>query len=349
MFFDIETTGLSASRSHLYLIGCAWQIEANGEKKWLLRQCFLDNPAHEKELLAGFSDLLTKRNIRTLIHYNGSTFDIPYLEKKYSFYRMKNPLESFRSEGGTIDLYRTIRPFRRLLGTDSLKQKDAERLIGIRRRDRFSGKELIGTYREYLLKGDPELLNAMFLHNAEDVANMLPIYPLTGLSTFFGGGFTIRSVGMTAHPGPGDLRIRLAADCATPIPIRSENDFCSLIWEESSALLTVRPFCGTLKHFFPDYRNYYYLPEEDQAIHKSVGAFVDPAHRVPAKAATCYQKKSGTFLPQPRDRVTPVFRNDYRSKHSYFLYEPDRVPEGSVSESVSFTAYILDLLETLIL
>ena len=28
--------------------------------------------------------------------------------------------------------------------------------------------------------------------------------------------------------------------------------------------------CDTLKYYYPDYQNYYYLPEEDQAIHKSV-------------------------------------------------------------------------------
>ena len=36
------------------------------------------------------------------------------------------------------------------------------------------------------------------------------------------------------------------------------------------------------------------------AVHKSVGTYVDKAHRRPATAADCYIKKTGTFLPVPK-------------------------------------------------
>lgn len=259
---------------------------------------------------------------------------------------MKNPLEPFQS-GGSVDLYRTIRPFRRLLGSDTLKQKDAEKLMGIRRRDRFSGKELIATYQNYLQTGDSELLDALFLHNREDVTNMIPLFSLTGIASFFAGDFTVSSADL--DPVSGDFRIMLRSGSSAPLPIHARNDFCTLDWIENDADLTVWPFRGTLKHFFSDYRNYYYLPEEDQAIHKSVGAFVDPAHRKPAKAANCYNKKSGTFLPQPQERIRPVFRSDYRSKYEYFFYEPDPARKETISGSIPVSTYALDLLETLIL
>ena len=345
MFFDIETTGLSAMRSHVYLIGCAYQTEIAGTRKWLLRQFFLDRPAGERDLLAAFADCIRQKSVRTLIHYNGSTFDIPYLTRKYNFYGMPNPLESFQSDR-SIDLYRSIRPFRKVLGADALKQKDIEKLLGICRRDRFSGKELITAYQDYLQSGNPDLLEAMYLHNREDVANMLPIYSLTGIVSFFGGDFSVTSCG--TDPASGDFSAVLRPKFTSPVPIHAHNDFCSLNWTGENAGLTVRPFRGTLKHFFPDYRSYYYLPEEDQAIHKSVGAFVDPSHREPAKAANCYSKKSGTFLPQPRERITPVFRNDYRSGYSYFLFDPDRIPEKNLAGNVPVSAYITDLLESLI-
>ena len=39
---------------------------------------------------------------------------------------------------------------------------------------------------------------------------------------------------------------------------------------------------GTLKYYYPDYKNYYYLPLEDEAVHKSVGVYVDrPAGKKP--------------------------------------------------------------------
>ena len=51
------------------------------------------------------------------------------------------------------------------------------------------------------------------------------------------------------------------------------------------------------KYFYPDYKNYSYLPDEDYAIHKSCAIYVDKAHRVPARPETCYTRKTGEFLP----------------------------------------------------
>ena len=65
-------------------------------------------------------------------------------------------------------------------------------------------------------------------------------------------------------------------------------------------------------------RDSYYLPLEDQAVHKSVGAFVDPEHRQKAKAANCYQRRTGTFLPQQKEFFTPAFRENFKSRPYYF-------------------------------
>ena len=69
-----------------------------------------------------------------------------------------------------------------------------------------------------------------------------------------------------------------------------------------------------MKYFFRDYANYYYLPEEDQAIHKSVAVFVDPSRRQKATAKTCYPKHTGLFFPMsgdlPKDR--PHFYSEYK-------------------------------------
>ena len=47
---------------------------------------------------------------------------------------------------------------------------------------------------------------------------------------------------------------------------KSQNQFLCLL---------VIIYQGELKHFYPNYREYYYLPHEDRAIHKSVALYVD--------------------------------------------------------------------------
>ncbi|MBQ3791429.1 MAG: hypothetical protein II800_10885 [Lachnospiraceae bacterium] len=91
-----------------------------------------------------------------------------------------------------------------------------------------------------------------------------------------------------------------------------------------------------LKFFYPNPQDYYYLPMEDEAIHKSVSSFVERSHRVQATVTTCYTKKSGMFLPvlavsAERDSKpaevfpgyperTPVFRISWRDHRRFISY-----------------------------
>ena len=60
--------------------------------------------------------------------------------------------------------------------------------------------------------------------------------------------------------------------------------------------------------FYKDYRNYYYLPSEDEAIHKSIAQYVDSSNRVKCTAANCYTRKTGAFVPEFGGTNTPVFK-----------------------------------------
>ena len=76
LFFDIETTGFSAAGSSLYLIGAASVTGGT----WHLTQWFADRADGEVEVLQAFFSRLS--SFDTLVHFNGDTFDIPYLEKR---------------------------------------------------------------------------------------------------------------------------------------------------------------------------------------------------------------------------------------------------------------------------
>lgn len=57
--------------------------------------------------------------MKQLVHFNGTTFDLPYLTHKALFYQMEDPLSSIAS----LDLYQALRPFQSILGLSSMKQK----------------------------------------------------------------------------------------------------------------------------------------------------------------------------------------------------------------------------------
>ena len=84
--------------------------------------------------------------------------------------------------------------------------------------------------------------------------------------------------------------------------------------------LTVPLYRGELRHFYKDFANYYYLPEEDCAIHKSVGEFIDRSARKKATAKTCYTRASGLFVPEPAEIFPGTLRREYGDKACFALY-----------------------------
>ncbi|MDE7210716.1 MAG: hypothetical protein K2O03_04635, partial [Lachnospiraceae bacterium] len=97
-----------------------------------------------------------------------------------------------------------------------------------------------------------------------------------------------------------------------------------------SLLLFVPALFGTFKYFFEDYKEYYYLPLEDCAMHKSVAQFVEKEYRRKATKETCYQKKAGCFLPQPEEIITPAFRLHAKDRFSYFEDTEDALAKPTV-------------------
>ncbi len=112
---------------------------------------------------------------------------------------------------------------------------------------------------------------------------------------------------------------------------RSNHDFSLFLkLSENRLTLTLPIYQGELKYFYDNYRDYFYLPKEDTAIHKSVAQYVDKDFKVKAKPATCYSKKYGHYIPQAENLFTPYFKNSFADKLTYFelsnpgLNEPDR-------------------------
>ena len=304
LFFDIETTGLSPRSSYLYLIGAiTWQ---NGA--WVCTQWFAENYNEEPELLKTF--LSFSAPFKQIIHFNGDRFDIPYLKEKCHTYHLTDTLSTIISR----DLFRMIRPLKKLLQLDSLKQKSLEQFLGNYREDPFTGGELIQVYQEYLETPSDSRLQCLLLHNYEDLLGMMSILPMLSYHLILSGSFQIANSEVN-----GDcLLVHAWLPLTLPKAFTYTEKEVTLFGEKDHISFQIEGIRDTLKYFFPDYKNYYYLPMEDIAIHKSLASFVDKDHRVPAKISTCYNKKKGFYLPQSEELFKPVFKKDYADKQMYF-------------------------------
>lgn len=312
IFFDIETTGFSRKYNIIYLIGCMYY--ENDEVHFT--QYLAESPDEEAIVLQEFYKKLS--SFDTIIHFNGASFDMPFVSERGQKYNIDFQFETYKS----VDLYKLIKPYGNMLKLENLKQKSVEKLIGIKRKDPFSGGELITVYNEYVISKNPHLLNALIMHNIEDVFYMGNLTSLISFTELMSGNFDVTDFtfsefkDVNGNPSK-ELQISLHIDSPLPFLLSYNKDGVYISGRNNSIHLSVKLLTGELKYFFENYKDYYYLPEEDVAIHKSVSSYVDKNHRRNATAATCYVKKSGEFLPvfgSTTGNLGELFKTDYKEK-----------------------------------
>lgn len=332
VLFDIETTGFVAEKSYIYLIGCCYYKEDT----WNLIQWFAESPTEEIEILNAFIGFI--KDFSICIHYNGTTFDLPYITKKCAKHNLSFAFDGLKS----IDLYRIATSLKSILHLNSYTQKSVEQAFNITRKDTYTGGELIQIYANYVgiarleqlqkreQTSNPnhtvtttlqpketadDLLQLLLLHNEEDIIGLQALLVLLEYHNLLDGNYHVESISLT-RDNCICFTLRLfqslpSSFCCTECGIK-------LSASDTSCAIHVPLYEGTLKHFIKDYRNYYYLPYEDTIIHKSIAGSMDKKYRVSAKKEQCFFKKTSLFLPQWKQSFEPVFQMEYTSKNFYF-------------------------------
>lgn len=333
VYFDIETTGFTAETTYLYLIGCIYMKDSSLH----LIQWFSEDISEEALLISNFFEFIKDYDL--LIHYNGSGFDIPYLSKKCHLLKLNYSFKDIQS----LDIYKKISPMKKIFKLANYKQKTIESFLNIEREDTFSGGELIEVYQSYLGKKQIELLkksreakahnnettksdqllHLLLQHNEDDIKGLVKISPILYYPDLFEKSFRILQAGIDN----GKLLVRIEYDFNLPKRISFGNDCIYVNAYKNSASIAIDIYEGELKFFYENYREYYYLPEEDRAVHKSLAIFVDKEFRVKAKPSNCYTKKQGLFAPLYSLVVSPAFRKEYNDKLSFVEIDTDFLHE----------------------
>lgn len=343
LFFDIETTGFSTVSSRLYLIGAAYFSDMDIDKApntdpqdetvllqnpkkischvpaLIVEQFFAQSAEDEPALLSAFANLV--QHFDTLISYHGAGFDLPFLNSCQK--RLGLDFTEVYEHKNCIDLYHLARSFRHLLPLCNYKQRALEDFISYKRKDVYTGGELIEVYKNYLHHPEDALFQILIQHNYEDLTGMAALLSLYAYEYFLDGQFTVCSCNcQTYAKQDGTIGKEFIITCrlfhSLPAGFSCNNSIFYLHCTKNAVKFRIPVYEGTLKYFYHNYKDYYYLPNEDLALHKSVAAYVDKAHRKKATAATCYTKKTGTFLPQYQEVQMPALFMNYKDRISYF-------------------------------
>lgn len=335
LFVDIETTGFTARSSCLYLIGTAYYSSGC----WYILQWFADTYEEEKEVLHAFFSFAS--SYTHLVHFNGNNFDLPYLLQKCAQYELPYNFDSF--EG--IDLYKRVSPYKFFLNVPNCKQKTLEAFMGINRQDKYNGGELITVYHRYVKQPVDSDYRMLLLHNSDDMKGMLQLTSLLAYYDLFNEPLRAKKVqanfyqdyhGNNRH----ELLMKIELSHTLPKTLSTFSNGCYFSAEGKEGILKVPLYDEEMKYFYSNYKDYYYLPMEDVAIHKSVATFVDKAHRTQASASNCYTRKYSSYLPQWDVLIEPFFKREYKSKELFFELTDERKKDRKLF--AQYASYILN-------
>ncbi len=355
LFFDIETTGFSRTTCFCYLIGAAYRN--NDSDTITIIQWLAESDTDEPALLSEFAKLTA--SFSSLTHFNGDSFDIPFLQKRTAIHNIELHLDNLRS----IDLYKHAKGLKSLLRLESYNQKSVEHFLGIHREDKYSGGELIKVYKDYVKNVHTpiehnEAERLLLLHNFDDICGLLKVSGILSYNNIINKRFTYKDIMYTIcqsqdmlHSADGNwhnaattatnnstttnnsnnnninnnhayITLSFSLPEEVPVSVLLKDDEYVLRAEKDVLKLRFPVLTDTLKFFYADYRNYYYLPYEDTAMHKSVAAYVDAECKVKATKETCYTKKYAAFIMLPAySGDMPVFKRDYNEQNVYLMLD----------------------------
>lgn len=160
--FDIETTGLSPKFHELVMISYAYQED----DQWIIEQHMAEESRDELLLLLHFFEFSKK--FLYCIHYNGHSFDLPFINKRLHHNKMDFNYPKNRS----FDLYLHLKK-NQVKG--SLKLSAQEKHAGFYRTDQLSGKQWVDLYLRYQDEKKQKQRSLLLLHNKEDVFGTLEL------------------------------------------------------------------------------------------------------------------------------------------------------------------------------
>ncbi len=324
VFFDIETTGLSPRGSVIYLIGCCYPIPEAGVPSglWEMQQWFSESPDEEVVILREF--LQSIKPDMLLCHYNGTTFDLPFLAARMKFYGLTGLPET----GRTLDWYHILAPLKHLFPLPGRRQKHLESLLMLNREDIYDGGALIPMYTEYVgrIRFDAprakELLDLLLCHNREDVLGLARISALGAVIDLIQGAFQVTGISANADetvcllvpdsPLPCEISWSWESSCNT------QTSHVRICGNASLVEVHIPRIAATLNYFYENYRDYYYLPEEDICIYASLAEGIPASQKMRCTRDNARLAVEGIFLPQPEAVITPAFSVTRKDRVCFF-------------------------------
>ena len=246
---DIETEGRFWRTSRLLAARAITYGSPFLEYEWIA-----ERESDEYDILADLSKVLMRSSC--ILTFNGNSFDLPHLRKKYQAYRAQDPAKGKK----TLDLMRALTPYKFMFDLKSYHLADYISL--------FSEKSEI--------RNDAE--GALLVSSLLDYTRLFKI-PDTPVAA-----------GMSEIEGDKRKVIRASwkAPEVMPVDIDIIDEVFHLVSRGDDVRLEITCDGAMLRRYYTDYENYDFLLAEGYAAHRSLTAYVAANRKEKAVRTSCF-------------------------------------------------------------
>lgn len=172
IFIDTETTGLAGGTGTVpFLVGIGYYTE----NSFQVDQYFMRDYHEERAVLNAIRERFA--HFKSLVSYNGKSYDLNLLNTRYTLARIENPFADMPH----LDLLHTSRRlWKRRLGDCSLGNIE-NKILGFERFNDVPGFMIPGLYFDFIRSGDAKPLSRVFEHNQWDILSLAGLAIQTAL------------------------------------------------------------------------------------------------------------------------------------------------------------------------
>lgn len=275
---DIETSGLSRSKDWIICIGVLY-LDQGGALS--LKQWHLQKPDEEYELLTDFLNFCI--DYKRVYTYNGKSFDWPFLISRLAFHNLSSaPLHQ-------LILVDMKKPLSLLSG----KRSELEHQFGYERKTTLIGRELVRLYTLYESSGLETYKTLILKHNADELHSLLHFYEIYTLLYHLG---SYKCIEAFCSENILTLQLDLPFVLESGFSFTVQDVLFTLQRDSQTLYLKVPLHPLTLKHYLEPLKDYYYIPSENQLMHKSLATFMPKTLKRRATKAECSLTKDSVYL-----------------------------------------------------
>lgn len=276
---DIETSGLNKNVDYVVCIGVGF---VNQENKITNHQWMLQFAEEEKQILECFLTFI--QDFTHVYTYSGKHFDWPFLLARCAFHGLD---VSSLHQLHLIDMKKSLQHF------DSTRLH-LENKFGLIRQTTTSGKELSKVYKVYQSCGELIYKELILNHNKDELTTLYHFYELYQVLYHLKYHRLAQLTRSSSH-------IHFSFEVPFIFNSSFEGD-CSNInvsWQAQTQVVAIKVafFSMRLKKYLTPYKDYYYIPSQNQLLHRTLASFIAAPDKRKASKEECTIHKEDDYTP----------------------------------------------------